>query len=253
MFTMVSTIENTRLFLYRRVPVNHFGKITEEMPYQIRQGKISALLLTIPPHLPTDVVIENFLLPWMNEHDQFQFTADHMIRVANNALQFGIAYGKMYPDKRLSKKELSDLYYAALLHDIGKLAVPNTIFQEKHGLSPIQSAINRSHPDFTFYILDHIPCLRHLAQPASLHHEFWNGTGPFQLKEEQIPLITQIISLADAFDYIVSKRPHFPAQPISYAFDVLRRDAGKFYSTKLITVMDQVRYIFSRDPQIKKF
>lgn len=243
--------ENRLLFHYKPVSVDRFGTITEILPLQKRESIITSLLSTIPQNLPAETVIEEFLMPWMEEHHLP--TADHLRRVANNSLYFGIMYGKMYPHNALSKKELMNLYLEALVHDIGKLAVPNTIFEEKHGLTPAQSTINKSHPYFTYFILSRIPSLQHLAHPSSLHHELWNGKGPKRYKGDQIPLSTQIVSLADSFDFIVNERPHFPAKPMSMAFDELRRNAGVLYSNKLIRVMDQIRFIFIKNPQIKKF
>lgn len=237
-----------REFSYNRVPLEKVCNMTEKMSGKEREWQLSSLLATIPKEATADTVIHQFLMPWMHEHNEL--TAQHMERVGQNALQFGIAYGKVYPQNALSETELLNLYYAAVLHDIGKLAVPKSIFEEKNGISPSQRKINDQHPYFTYFILNQIPCLKHLAEASSLHHEMWNGHGPAHLKQNNIPFITQVISLADSFDYIVSDRPHYPAQSMRHAYDILRRHSGIFFSKEMIKVMDSNRFIFTRDPKL---
>lgn len=245
---MPSPERNERLLHFKRVPINLFGEINENMSYQERKWQIMSLIATIPKSSKVDVVVEDFLMPWMNDYDPQ--TAEHMRRVAYNAMQFGIAYGKAYPDKALSEKELLDVYYGALLHDIGKLAVPTEILHQTDKLTPRQRAITDSHMHFTYMILDQIDSLRRLASVSSLHNELWNGKGPRELKGDQIPLATQIIIIADSFDYITSHRPYFPRERRRVAFDALRRQADKAFSSELICVLDLVRNIFLRDPQL---
>ncbi len=118
----------------------------------------------------------------------------HSLQVANYALSTGIQMG-------LSKAEAGRLKMAALLHDIGKLAVPNLILGKFPYLSTREQQVYKRHPVAGASMLENLPALSEVALMISCHHERWDGKGfPRRLKGQNIPLGASIIAVCDYYD-----------------------------------------------------
>ncbi|HTX00781.1 MAG TPA: HD-GYP domain-containing protein [Acidimicrobiales bacterium] len=118
--------------------------------------------------------------------------------------------------------------YGFLLHDIGKLTVPDEILRKPGSLDELEWVMMRSHPDSGYSILEDIPFLGEARKIVHAHHERWDGNGyPRRLAEEEIPLGAQIFPICDAFDAMTSDRPYRAAMGIGDALSELRRGAGK--------------------------
>lgn len=147
------------------------------------------------------------------------FTYRHSNGVANAALAIG-------KHMSLDQEELNLLRRAALLHDIGKLSVPNSILEKPGKLSSDEWNVIRRHPYYTLEILNRIPGFSTLSDIASAHHEKLDGTGYFRgWSAAQLSLNARILAIADVFDALHSKRPYRDAIPAERVFDVMRKDA----------------------------
>jgi putative nucleotidyltransferase with HDIG domain len=132
---------------------------------------------------------------------------------------------------------LAVLARAAFLHDIGKMAVPDSILRKPGPLNDDEKAIMRTHCEIGYNVLTRIPFLRDAAEIVLAHQEFFDGTGyPRGLRAEQIPLGARIFSIADAMDAMISDRPYRKALPLSHAREEIRRCAGTQFDPKVVEV-----------------
>lgn len=126
---------------------------------------------------------------------------------------------------------------AAFLHDIGKMAIPDSILRKPGPLDNDEKQIMRTHCEIGYNMLTRIPFLRDAAQIVLAHQEFFDGTGyPHGLSGEDIPLGARIFSVADAMDAMISDRPYRKALPMSHARNEIRRCAGTQFDPKIVEV-----------------
>jgi HD-GYP domain-containing protein (c-di-GMP phosphodiesterase class II) len=129
----------------------------------------------------------------------------------------------------------------ALLHDIGKLGVPDAILQKNGALSDEEWALMRLHPIYAYQMLYPIEYLRPAIEIPYCHHEKWDGTGyPRGLKGEEIPLAARIFAVVDVFDALTSDRPYRPAWSIRDALNYIREQAGKHFDPQVVEVFLQL-------------
>jgi HD-GYP domain-containing protein (c-di-GMP phosphodiesterase class II) len=146
------------------------------------------------------------------------FTATHSVRVTDIAVSIGSAL-------ELAAPALAELRRAALLHDIGKLSVPNSILDKPGRLSAQEWEIVRLHPYYTQRILERVDALRPTAFVASSHHERPDGRGYFRgLMAAQFPLAARILAVADAFEALTARRPYRAALSVEQALARLEPD-----------------------------
>lgn len=144
------------------------------------------------------------------------YTANHSKDVAQ--LSKDIAY-----NMGLNETQQMDLYLGGLLHDLGKIAIPNKILEKQGPLTDAEFIVIKNQPYYTAAILDTIPELRELGMVASLHHEKLNGEGYYLgLKENSIPLESRIIAVADVFAALTVDRPYRKALDLRMAESILR-------------------------------
>lgn len=130
------------------------------------------------------------------------YTQGHCGRVSQYAVEIGKRLG-------LSRHDLKELELAAILHDIGKIGVKDEILMKPGRLSFEEMRIMHLHPEIGRRILENVEPLRQVAMDILCHHEFINGKGyPQGLKGEKIPVISRIITVADSYDSMSSKRPY---------------------------------------------
>jgi ribonuclease P protein subunit RPR2 len=119
------------------------------------------------------------------------------------------------------------LAYGFLLHDIGKLSVPDAVLMKPGPLTDGEWTLMRRHPEAGARILDAIPFLDRAVDVVLHHHERWDGAGyPNGLGEDEIPLWARIFSVADTVDAITSDRPYRPGRPLDEAIDEILARAG---------------------------
>lgn len=147
-------------------------------------------------------------------------TSDHFQRVVRYTLAVARRLG-------LSDGEVPDLTRGALLHDIGKIGVPDAILLKPGKLTPEEWVEMRKHPQTGFTILQPIPFLTAPAEMVLAHQERIDGGGyPRGLSGDAIPVGARIFAIADTFDAITSNRPYRPAQSVEAARDEIKRCAG---------------------------
>ena len=148
------------------------------------------------------------------------FTASHSFRVTDLSLRIAERLGH-------GPAELAWLKRAALLHDIGKLSVPNSILDKPGPLSADEWETVRLHPYYTQRILEHIRGFERLAFVAASHHERLDGRGYFRgLRGDQVPPESRILAVADIYDALSAARPYRPALPEETALRLMERDRG---------------------------
>lgn len=127
----------------------------------------------------------------------------------------------------LPQIEIEKIKIAALLHDVGKIGIPNEVLNKPTSLTSEEYELVKKHPEDTKRILDKITGLSDVVTLAYMHHEHYDGSGyPQGLKGEKIPMGAHIIQLADAFDAMTSKRAYREAMPIDIAIEVLKDCSG---------------------------
>ncbi len=147
-------------------------------------------------------------------------TEEHGVRLQNLALAFGRTL-------MLSNSDLDKLTLLAVLHDIGKVAVPDAILMKSTSLTCEEWTIMKKHPETGYRIAHASGNLANIADEILSHHEWWDGTGyPNELRGDEIPYLSRIIAIVDAYDTMVQGR-HYE-KPVSQekALDELRRYSG---------------------------
>jgi HD-GYP domain-containing protein (c-di-GMP phosphodiesterase class II) len=156
-------------------------------------------------------------------------TEGHTKRVTDITVQLARIMG-------VSEGDLVHIHRGALLHDMGKMGVPDGILFKPGSLSEADWLIMRSHPQFAYDMLSPIQYLRSALDIPYCHHEKWDGTGyPRQLKEEQIPLSARIFAVVDVWDALISDRPYRPAWSKTKALDHIREQSGKHFDPNVVT------------------
>lgn len=161
------------------------------------------------------------------------YTRQHSQHVTHYALLIGRALG-------FSKEELLVLEQAALLHDIGKIGVPDHILRKPGPLTENEWELMRQHPDIGQEILEHIKVLHLEQNMVRHHHERYDGKGyPDRLKGEEIPIYSRILSVADSFHAMVSDRPYRKALSTEVAVEELKKNSGTQFDPKLVETFIQ--------------
>ncbi len=158
-------------------------------------------------------------------------TAGHTERVADLAVRLGRALG-------LSRHDLEDLRRGAILHDVGKLAIPDAILLKPGELDPEEWAAMKRHPLHAYDWLRGIPFLARALEVVRYHHERWDGSGyPEGLKGEAIPLLARIFAVADVFDALTSDRPYRRAWSRERALAHLAENAGRLFDPAVVAAL----------------
>ena len=131
--------------------------------------------------------------------------------------------------------QIEEIHIAGLLHDLGKITIPEEIFSKPRRLSKMERALIRSHPTRGYQILKIIPELRRVAEMIYQHHERLDGSGyPRGLEDKDILRGAKIISVADVVDALASPRCHRPALGIDAALKEISRNRGTLYDADVV-------------------
>ena len=135
----------------------------------------------------------------------------------------------------VSQELMPDVLRGALLHDVGKLGVPDAILLKPGELTPEERAIIEQHPTFAYEWLRRIPYLRKTSEIPHAHHERWDGLGyPQNLRGEEIPLPARLFAVVDVWDALRSDRPHRAAWPVRRTLDHIRTGAGSHFDPDVV-------------------
>jgi putative nucleotidyltransferase with HDIG domain len=133
--------------------------------------------------------------------------------------------------------ELVHVRRGALLHDIGKMGVPDAILLKPGSLTPEEWDIMRKHPVYAYQMLAPIAYLKPAIEIPYCHHEKWDGAGyPRGLKGEEIPLAARIFAVVDVWDAVCSDRPYRPAWSEDQALEHIQSQAGKHFDPQVVEV-----------------
>lgn len=138
---------------------------------------------------------------------------------------------------KVDPAQLGHIARAAFLHDIGKMAIPDSILRKPGPLTDAEREVMRRHCEIGYGMLVRIPFLREAAEIVLAHQEYFDGTGyPRGLKGEEIPLGARIFAVADALDAMISDRPYRRALPIRHAREEITRCSGTQFDPKVVEV-----------------
>ena len=155
-------------------------------------------------------------------------TEGHAQRVTKLTLRLADACG-------LRGNDLESIYRGALLHDIGKMAIPDAILSKKSSLNEEEWTIMRRHPKIAYDMLSNIGFLETALVVPAFHHEWWNGKGyPSSLRGDQIPLAARIFSVVDVYDALLSDRPYRKAWTKEQALQYLKDQSGKQFDPAIV-------------------
>ena len=131
--------------------------------------------------------------------------------------------------------------YGFLLHDIGKLSVPDAILRAPGRLTEEQWSLMRRHPEEGVRMLAHVPFLDRALDVVLYHHERWDGGGyPEGLKGKEIPLWARIFSVVDSLDAMTADRPYRPGRSYSDALEEIKRSAGTQFDPKVVAALERI-------------
>lgn len=163
-----------------------------------------------------------------------RYTKGHSVRVA----QYCLAMAKKLA---WSKQDCLNLYYTALMHDIGKIGIPDTILNKPVKLTDEEYRLIRNHTTMGANILRPITMVPQICDGAKYHHERYDGKGyPCGLKGDDIPYVARIIGIADAYDAITSNRIYEKAQVTDYAVNELKKGRGTQFDPYLADVFLEI-------------
>jgi len=155
-------------------------------------------------------------------------TGVHSTRLAEWGMRVGQELG-------LEESELQNLEVAALLHDIGKMGIPDSILRKPGRLDADEYALMKKHPEYGWAVLRMLPGFERAALDILHHHENFDGKGyPAGLKESEIPIVSRIVTVIDAFDAMVSSRPYRVGLPHEEAIRRLIESSGTQFDPNVV-------------------
>jgi response regulator RpfG family c-di-GMP phosphodiesterase len=168
-------------------------------------------------------------------------THAHSRRVRGYSLVIARAHG-------VPATDLRDIEHGVLLHDIGKIGIPDAILFKPGPLTPAEWKIMRTHPELGKQMLERIPFLQGAVPIVYYHHERWDGTGyPVGLKGEQIPIGARIFAVADALDAMTFDRPYSRAISFEAGREEIERCAGSHFDPSVVrTFLDLPLEVFEK-------
>lgn len=172
------------------------------------------------------------------------YTKGHSERVAELAVEIAKEMG-------LNADQIDIIRHMALLHDVGKIGILDTVLNKKGTLDPEEKELIQEHPVLGAKIVEEIPFLKQYAGMVRHHHERFDGTGyPDKVSGEKIPLGARIIAVADTYDAMTSDRPYRAALTKEQAISELERNAGQQHDPKVVKALLKVLERF--DPREKE-
>ncbi len=157
-----------------------------------------------------------------------QYTRGHVERVRDHAQVLGRQMG-------LTSSQMEQLHYGSILHDIGKIHIPESVLKKPGPLSESEWADMKKHPLIGAEMVKDIPYLAPAIPVIRSHHERWDGTGyPDGLAGEDIPLVARIVTVADSLDAMSTSRPYQQAMTPDQAYEEILRNSGTKYDPAVV-------------------
>jgi HD-GYP domain-containing protein (c-di-GMP phosphodiesterase class II) len=160
-----------------------------------------------------------------------RYTRGHSERVSRVSLAIGQRLG-------MDEQELETLRISSLLHDVGKIAIDDSILKKPAALTDDEFTVMKTHPQRGYKIMSQIPAMREYLPGIYMHHEMVNGMGyPQGLKGDEIPLQAMIVSVADTFDAMTIDRPYSKGMTLQDSLDRIQSFVGTRYSEKVVNAL----------------
>ena len=196
---------------------------------RLQRRRVAELFDTRQAHLQTITLLAK-VIEARDSH-----TGGHVERVRQYAVELGKALG-WHPD------EMVVLEYGALLHDVGKVSIPEAILNKPSRLTNEEMLVIQNHTTDGAKIIEGITHLRQALPYVLYHHEKWDGTGyPEGLKGKDIPREGRLLALADVFDALTSDRPYHQGMSREDALDIIRRDSGSHFDPEMAEVFVRIQ------------
>lgn len=172
--------------------------------------------------IPRDILIEVM-------EDVIEDLHGHVHRVSDLAVNLGTGLA-------LGEEDLDRLALAGVLHDVGKIHLDPSILGKPGPLTDSEFELMRRHPELGFAMTRNRLDSK-VAEAILYHHERWDGRGyPFGLTAEEIPILSRVVLVSDAFDAMTSTRAYQPALPVDYAVNEIRNNAGTQFDPQVVDV-----------------
>jgi HD-GYP domain-containing protein (c-di-GMP phosphodiesterase class II) len=163
------------------------------------------------------------------------YTYGHSERVARIAVELGRELG-------LQEQELSDVFLAGLLHDIGKIGIRDAVLSKPGSLTPEEFEHVKQHATIGYSILQNLRPIIHLLPGVRNHHERYDGKGyPDNLAGDAIPLLARILAVADCYDAMTTNRPYRQALPVPEVEQILADGAGTQFDARVVAAFQACR------------
>ncbi|MDR7401196.1 MAG: GAF domain-containing protein [Armatimonadota bacterium] len=228
------------LVVYSRLPLDPSPRWMEFLETLAGQAAIAidnaALFADLQrANLDLRLAYETTLEGWSRALDlRDRETEGHTQRVADLTVRLARALG-------VPEEEIVHIRRGALLHDIGKMGIPDAILLKPGPLTEDEWAVMRRHPDLARQLLWPIAYLRPALDIPYCHHERWDGTGyPRGLRGGEIPLAARIFAVVDVWDALRSDRPYRPAWPAERALQYIREQAGRQFDPEVVRAFVQM-------------
>jgi len=167
---------------------------------------------------------------YLRDHE----TESHTMRVTEMTL-------KMAEKVEIPEETLDGIRIGSLLHDIGKIAIPDKILFKQGKLTEAEWAIMQKHPQYAYDLISAISSFQHVMDIPYCHHEHWNGKGyPRGLRGDEIPLAARIFTIVDVWDALSSDRPYRAAWKANMVKDYLIKESGALFDPSLIPLFLQI-------------
>jgi putative nucleotidyltransferase with HDIG domain len=164
-----------------------------------------------------------------------KYTSGHSESVAKLAVRIA-------KEMDLEKTQIDSVYWAGMVHDIGKLLVPLGILNKPDRLTEEEYAIIKNHPQWGYEALKKSKALKHIAKYVLYHHEKWDGSGyPEGFEGEEIPLLSQILGIADAWDAMTSNRAYRVALNKEKAIQEIKENKGVQFAPEVVEAFLQLK------------
>lgn len=179
--------------------------------------------------LDLEIAYEQTMLAWGNALEMRDLhTQGHTLRVTDLALRLARAFD-------ISGQKFKDMYRGALLHDIGKMGIPDAILTKRDVLSKEERSIMEMHPVKAYELLSPITFLKEALDIPYCHHEKWNGKGyPRGLMGDDIPLAARLFSVVDVYDALTNDRPYRPSWPKAKVIEYILDERSKSFDPKVV-------------------
>ncbi|WP_374067204.1 HD-GYP domain-containing protein [Paraliobacillus sp. JSM ZJ581] len=234
---------SNRILLY--IIVSTFSYLLLTKLYTLHNKQAHTIIHSM--ELTIEQVVQSFIVA-VEAKDQYTF--GHSERVS----QYAVALAKQLPEFQEEHK-LKYIRLSGLIHDIGKINIPEQILTKPTKLTEKEYQIIKSHPTFGAQMVEKVEGLEEMKSSVLYHHERWDGKGyPTGAEGKEIPIVARILAVADAFDAMTSTRAYRDELPIEEAFQRLEGGIGTQFDPNLAQAIEHAKpafkeiYYDSHDP-----